>query len=438
MSFTLSADSGETGPVQWLIENRVLQFKFDLFFGRGDAGKSNLVTRIIGDWHNDSSMTGERKLKRVLWLTEEEGLTAKVKPRLYQYGLTEDQIVTINYHTGECAKPILPQDHDKFVTLLKDNRINCVVIDPWTELLHGDWSVFQPEDMRPYINGLNRVCLAARATILGIGHVRKASGGHSSDDMLGCRQIMDSTRCVNRVDKTEELKPRHFFAVQKCNDADPTNPMQFAFEPKINGFSKVVWKGEFDGTISDIKSMSESKVKRSKLDDAKRMLTEALKDGPKTAKELGEEIKNNLMCHRTVDEAKIQMGVKSTRKVNQDGVGYWIWTMPTAEELETSSTPGEPPVPQLTVEDLPEFKPQPLLTLSQENPETGLVEEPKRMYPPVCKNKIGWDRQPSVCHNMAGKGGYCHGCKDMIAHFKKIDKEAKAVKKPRPKKAQAK
>jgi len=354
VSFTLSTESGESGPVQWLIENRILQFNYNLLFGRGEAGKSSLTSNIIGDWNNNPEMKGERKLKRILWLSEEEGLTGKVKPRFAQYGISEDRVVTLNYHTGDCPRPILPQDQEKFVALLKDNNINCVVLDPWIELLHGDWNLFQENQVRLYVNGLNRVCLLARATIFGIGHVRKAQGGHSSDDMLGCRKVIDACRCVNRVDKTEEMIPRHFFTVQKCNDADPTKPMQFAFGPKANGFSKVEWKGEFDGTIGDIKTRSESKVKRSKLEDAKKMLMETLADGPKTAQEIAAEIKNNLMCPRTVDEAKVQMGVLSVRKVDTaTGKGYWVWEMPAHVPPESSLTEGVT-MPQLTLEDLPE------------------------------------------------------------------------------------
>jgi hypothetical protein len=423
VSFTLSKDSGETGPTQWLIENRVLQFKFNLIFGRGEAGKSSIVGKIIGDWHNDTSLKGERKLNRVLWLTEEEGLTGKVKPRLFQYGLDDDQIYTINYHTGECPRPILPQDHDKFVKFLKENKINCIVIDPWTEVLNGDWSVFQPEQMRPYINGLNRVCFAARATIFGIGHVRKASGSHSSDDMLGCRQIMDSTRCVNRVDKTEDLHPCHFFTVQKCNDADPTYPMQFGFSPKVNGFSKVEWLGEKELTIADIKAMSESKVKRGKMEQAIRLLTEALATQEVSAKDLIEEAKSYGIGDRTLDDAKAQLNIKSERRIYADsGKAYWVWMMP-KEAATNITTSGESDMPQLTLEDLPraDFEPEPEPT----------PEPAQGKYRRSCENKIGWGREPSICYNMVeGKGKFCHGCKSMLAHFKKVDKEAQAKKKP--------
>lgn len=352
MSFILSSESGESGTTQWLIENRILQFSFNLLFGRGEAGKSHLVSKLIGDWHNDQNLNGARKLKRVLWLTEEEGLTGKVKPRLFQYGLSNDQIVTINYHTGDCARPIIPLDHDKFVTLLKCNNINCVVIDPWTEMLHGDWSIFVPEQMRPYINGLNRVCFAARATIFGIGHVRKAPGSHSSDDMLGCRQIIDSTRCANRVDKTEELPPRHFFTVQKCNDADPTMPMQFGFGEKVNGFSQVVWKGEKELTIGDIKSLSESEIELSKMESALTMLRESLHDGDKPCIPLYEEAKLNGIGDRTLDKAKAKLKVTSHRIVPLEGKPYSAWRLPEAMRSTKYVFIKGRDMPQLTLEDL--------------------------------------------------------------------------------------
>lgn len=361
MSFTITSDLGSEETTSWLVENRVLQFKFNLIDGRGESGKSSVVSKIIGDWHNDKTLPVERRLNRVLWLSQEEDLNLDIKPRLWQYGLHKNQVVTIDYHSGAAARPILPDHETKFIDGLKANGINCIVIDPFVEVKPSQWSIFNPEQMQQFINCLGRICTQARATIFGMRHMRKADGSYSSDDGIGCAAIRDTTRCVLRVDRTEDRDRRHFLSVQKCNKAKPTMPLEFGFKTITKDLSEVIWKGEKDMTISEIKSMSESKVKRSKMDQAKRLLMEALANDDVTAKDLIEEAKTYGIGDRTLDEAKAELNIRSDRRIDSgSGKAYWVWMLP--KDIQTTpSSSSEKEMPQLTLNDLPESQPSPVV-----------------------------------------------------------------------------
>jgi len=316
MSFSVSNSVGNGAEVEWLVPDMVLQNEFVLVDGRGETGKSSLVASIIGEWNANQSFKLERAFKRVLWLSSEEEFDSIIKPRLIQYGLDKGDVLTINYASGEQRRPLMPANAAPLADLIRNHSINCLVIDPFSELKENDWNVNDGDAMRAYISSLSRLAKSTRTTIFGMRHMRKASGVHSSDDGMGSAQIKDTSRCVLRVDRTEGRARRRFWTVQKCNSAKPTTPREFTLLPTPHHFGKVQDLGHVDITIEEIKKMSESQVQRSKLEDAKKLLLEALKDGEVSAKQLITEAKDYGIGDRTLDQAKADLQVTSQRKVD--------------------------------------------------------------------------------------------------------------------------
>lgn len=363
MSFITTSNVGNGAEVEWIIPDMILQNEFNLVDGRGESGKSSIVTFIIGQWHNLKKLKNERQLRRVLWLSQEEEFDAITKPRLLQYGLEPDQVITIDYASGACRRPIMPMDHDALSELIKAKNVNCIVIDPFSELKQVDWNINDGDAMRNYISSLSRMCKQTRSTMFGMRHMRKAAGVYSSDDGTGSAQIRDTSRCVIRVDRTEGKQRRYFWSVQKCNSAKTTKPMEFAFEETPFAYGRVKAIGHQDISIEEIKKMSESRVKRSKLEDAKILLLQALHDGDKSCNELIEEANENGIGDRTLDDAKADLEVTSHRIVPQQGKAYFVWRLPEKLRSKDYITIKGKDMPQLTITDLPEYTNVPLKTL---------------------------------------------------------------------------
>jgi hypothetical protein len=366
VSFIIASESASKSHIEWIIEDRVVANDINLIDGRKSAGKSSVASAIIGDWHNDKRLQKENPLQRVLWLGVEENFNAVVKPRLLQYGLDPDQPKTIDYKHGVCPKPILPNDAEQLLTFILKHNVNALVIDPFSELKPGDWSINDGDQMRAYMTCIGGICSRAKCTAFALRHMRKASGTHAGDDGMGSVQIKNSIRQPLRVDVTEEKNKRRFFSVDESNISKPTHPLEFDYQRTPFAYGKLVWKGEFDGSVSDIKKMSESRVKRSKLEEAKRLLLEALREGEKSAKTLIQEAKDYGIGDRTLDDAKADLGIKSVRKVDSTtGNGMWTWRLPTEQEKETNNNTGEPDM-QLTLMDLPEQTGRPIETITED------------------------------------------------------------------------
>jgi len=80
MSFLITGKVSSNTSIDWIIPDMVLMNDLNLIDGRGETGKSSVVSAIIGQWHNDKGMILEKKLKRVLWLSQEEDFDLIVNP----------------------------------------------------------------------------------------------------------------------------------------------------------------------------------------------------------------------------------------------------------------------------------------------------------------------------------------------------------------------
>jgi len=353
VSFQLSRKTSATTKVEWIVPDIVVRNDVNLIDGRKSSGKSSVIAKILGDWHNQTGLMKWEKLRNILWLSCEESFDAIIKPRLMQYGIAEEQITTIDYKNGNSRKPVFPTDREAMYHFMKSNDINAIVIDPFSELKPTEWSVNDGDQMRSYMTSLVSLCFGLECTAFLPRHMRKGTGPHSGDDGVGSVQIKAAIRHPLRIDVTEEKIKRRFLTVQESNIAKPTLPLQFEIQNTDNSFGKLNWLGHKDISIDEIKKLAESKVKRSKLQDAKVLLLEALKEGPKSAKVLLQEAKDYGIGDRTLDDAKAELEVKSIRKVDPEtGNGQWVWTLPEPEPQPSNTENGEA-MPQLTLQDLP-------------------------------------------------------------------------------------
>lgn len=351
MSFTISRKTSATTKTEWIVPRLFIRNNVNLIDGRKGSGKSSLISRVLGDWHNAPNLPVWHKLKNILWLSSEEDYEIDIKPRLLQYGISEEQITTIDYKNGKSRKPIMPMDKDKLADFCRDNKVNALVVDPFRELIPDGWSINTGDQMRPYMTSFVSICSMCEITAFMPRHMRKAQGDFSGDDGEGSNQIKASIRHPLRIDVTEEKPKRRFLSVEESNKSGDLLPLQFSCPVDDNGVVKVEWLGHKEYTIDELKKLAQTKVKRTKLEEAKVLLLEALKEGEKSSKVLIQEAKDYGIGDRTLDDAKADLGIKSVRKVDlTTGNGMWVWKLP--PDI-TQSPPSSEEDMQLTLSDLP-------------------------------------------------------------------------------------
>lgn len=368
MSFTISRKTSATSKVEWIIPDLIVRNDVNLIDGRKSCGKSSAVAKILGDWHNQLGLPKWQQLRNILWLSSEENFDSIIKPRLMQYGISEDQITTIDYKNGNSSKPEFPRDREAMYRFMNDNSINALVIDPFSEVKPVEWSINDGDQMRSYMTSFVSLCFGLECTAFALRHMRKSSGSFSGDDGIGSVQIKASIRHPLRIDVTEEKIKRRFLTVEESNIAKASMPMQFGFTDTDNSFGKIEWMGHKDISIDELKKLAESKVKRSKLEDGKVLLTQALHDGDKAANELIEEAKENGIGDRTLDDAKADLQVSSHRIVPMQGKAYFVWRLPEALRSKDYVIIKGKDMPQLTITDLTEYAEQPIKTLADYPP----------------------------------------------------------------------
>ena len=353
MSFNISRNTGSNAKIEFLVEDRVVLNDTNLIDGRKSTGKSSVVCKIIADWFHNKSLSDPNRLKGVLWLSSEENFDTTIKPRLMYYGLTEDMVSTIDYKNGKSPRPILPQDLDKLVEFCKQHGINCVVVDPFSELKPSAWSINDGDQMREYMTAIAALCTRANVTAFVMRHMRKSNGPYSGDDGIGSVMIANTVRLRTRLDVSSEADSRRFWTVQESNIVRPSFPMAYEFKATDRTFGEVVWKGEQQITIEEIKKLSEEDVKRMKMEDAKRLLLEALKEGPKPCVDLIDEAETFGIGERTLAEAKARLKIWSDRlKDTSSGKMYWVWGLAEHKPTNTTNTPTDTGM-QLTLQELP-------------------------------------------------------------------------------------
>jgi DNA repair protein RadA/Sms len=231
---------------------------------------------------------------------------------------------------GENAKrgSIRLSDLDLLTQALAATGAKLLIVDPIQSYLGSDVDSHRSNETRPILDGLARLAEEHHCAVLLVRHFAKATAGRAIHRGLGS---IDFTGAVRVELHAGLVNDQHVMVTAKSN----LGPFGKSLGYAIEGDGLFRWTGEADVTAGDLQMAEPTGDERGALDEAVWHLSEALKDGPKTAKEVQRELREAGLTEATVRRAKTKLGVVSQKTAMN---GAWMWVLPGTEDAQTPVT----------------------------------------------------------------------------------------------------
>jgi len=313
--------------VEWLWYPYIPFGKVTVIQGDPGDGKTTFVLNIAALLSNGAPMPDRDdtvECSTIIYQSAEDGAEDTIKPRLVSAGADCSRIAFID----ETKKGLTLTD-ERIEKAIRDSGVRLLVIDPLQAFL-GDGSEMNRADaIRPMLKHLASVADRTGCAIIIIGHMNKASGVKGLYRGLGSIDISAAARSVLLVGRIKSNPSIRIMAQLKNSLAEEGNPIAF----EINENSAVRWIGEYDITADELLNGDESQNESPKLTEAIENLESLLAAGKTPCVQIYEVLKQKGIGKRSIDRAKKQLGVKSSK--HSDG---WYWSMPEAEAIAYCDT----------------------------------------------------------------------------------------------------
>jgi hypothetical protein len=334
-------------PVRWLWEQRFPRDKLSMLSGDPDLGKTWIALDIIsrlttGRAFPHCARPAFKERRDALWVSVEDDDGDTVLPRLLTLDGDPSRVHSYRYVMANHFDPATKTEKmgeqllalDKHLGLLERWLINhplvvLVVLDPLAAFL-GGINTHKDSDIRRLLAPVKVLAKRRGVGILGINHLNK-EGQEVKKAMyrsMGSIGLVGAARASWLVAPDPERPlDRRLFTKVKCNvQSEDVGGLAY-YIGKAHGGLK--WGERVETTADEaIAPPQQEKSSRSQArEDAREWLRAELKDGPVAADDVIAKAKADLICKRTLDYAKKDLGVLSVRAGKT-----WQWRLPGKSE----------------------------------------------------------------------------------------------------------
>jgi hypothetical protein len=315
--------------VSWLWKPRIPIGNITMLEGDPGIGKGFVLARIAADV---SRGTNGFQLGNVLWLEGEDDPEDTIKPRL----------MAANAECGAIhvmpKPPYLdtPEGNRELQQRIDETNAALVIISPLFGSVSGKTSTIADNEIREVLTPLRDIASEKQIAILAIRHLNKTGKEKAIYRGSGSMAITGAARSVLLAGYSVNDKDQLALVHIKCNVAAKGESLGYKITPCMVGddieTARLEWTGDSDVQAEDILGSEFKKAvpdKPSVIEQAKSFLIEALKGGPRSAREIESDAGRLDISKRTLARAKNLLGVESAK----NGKGGWTWTLP-AEILE--------------------------------------------------------------------------------------------------------
>ncbi|MDJ0455479.1 AAA family ATPase [Gordonia amicalis] len=331
----VNADQVEIEKIQWWEPGLIPSGSLTLLAGRGNAGKSTAAAA----WAAIETKRGGH----VLWLHSEESRSRHVKPKLVAAGADCTKVHFLEVtEEGTDARLSLPDDLPALRDLMSDNQIRFLVLDAVTSFKAGNKSGDKQDEIRPFLEGLNRLADDLGAVVLGIAHFNKGTGREARLLVTGSTAWTDVPRSVLGFARDDSTGGGVITDVKGNLVAVPRS-LTYSFVTvtvpvgdDATEVGRVVFGEDTTTTVDDL--LNRSRDEGSDEDDSPRgWLSRFLKNGPQPAGnvyavggEAGYSDRQLRNAHRNVCGRPENMKSFVKREPGST-TGPWVWRLPSQE-----------------------------------------------------------------------------------------------------------
>lgn len=325
----------ERREVCWLWDKRIPRKRISLLVGRPGEGKSmvtmDLVSRVTTgrDWPDGSPCTQGS----VVLVAGEDDPHDTIRPRLDAHGadVTRVHLLQSVIRIGRGGAAIESAFTLADLTALESalaQITDCamVIIDPIGSFIGGGVDAHRDNEVRAVLAPLAALAQRSGAAILLVAHQRKGAASHADDLVLGSRAFTGIARSVLHLMIDPDDNGRRLLLPGKMNLSSPAaglafrisgNPARVEYEPDPVAM-----------TANDALAAQAGRAggRRTERDDAAEWLRDYLSDGPRLARDVLAEAKAAGLAKRTIERAKLVVGVRARKETFSGG---WVWELDT-------------------------------------------------------------------------------------------------------------
>ena len=304
-------------PVRWLWYPFFAIGKISLLQGDPGDGKSTMMLRLIAEISNGGATPDGKNFgrpQRVIYQCSEDGVADTIKPRLEDCGANCQNVAFINEETYSG----LTLDDERLRQAIIEFRPRLVVIDPIQAYLGCDSDLQIAGRARKLMSRLGLWASTYDCAIVLIGHLNKREGTKGLYRSLGSIDVVAAARSVLQVERhadNSDVRIVH----QIKNSLGPSGG-EIWFE--INSSTGFHWL-ECNAEIKlpgDGADVVEEPHFQNKMEKAAFWIKKLLEQGDMPSKEMYYRLIELGIGHKTAEETKKVLGIRSYRVMRQ-----WYW-----------------------------------------------------------------------------------------------------------------
>jgi hypothetical protein len=335
--------------VHFLWQGRVALAKLGVIDGDPGLGKSTITDDLAARVSTGARMPdGSPGIgpAGVVILSAEDGIADTIRPRCEAAGADLDRIAVLTIADGPYDRPAaIPDDLGHVEAAIGRLGALLVIVDPLMAHLPGHVNSYRDQDVRRALAPFAALAERTGAACLVVRHLTKAAGGSSLYRGGGSIGIVAAARTALLValDPDDETGERRILAVNKSNLARHAPALSFTIAETIlpGGIvtSRVRWGETTAHTAAQLLAVPVDGEDRGALGEAEVVLSTILASGPVAAKEVRVEARSAGVSDRTLDRAKVTLGVAVARVGGLGSAGRWEWALGPKNATIRLSTP---------------------------------------------------------------------------------------------------
>ncbi len=322
---TISFNEIEPEPINWLWPGYLPLGKLVTLDGDPGTSKTTFAIDIAARITRGAPMpleeTAIRSPGRVLFLSAEDGLADTLRPRLEAANADINRVFAPQL-TSTGRLPTLPDDIGEFQSMIFRLKPILVILDPLAAFLSANINSHRDSDIRRALFPVSLLAGNTGATVLIIRHLNKMPGTSAMYRGGGSIGIIGAARAAFLVGKAPDESDDRILAPIKSNLSRLPRSIRYRTIDK-DGVPQIEWLDYSDYSADQLVGNSPSRKQGGRvLNHAKTFLQGALANGPIASTELDSLTEAQGISKRTLDRAKKDLGIKSTKRGFNDGRWY--------------------------------------------------------------------------------------------------------------------
>lgn len=309
------------GRARWLWEPYLARGKLALLDGDPGVGKSLVTIDVAARLSRgaplpDGSASGRPHV--TLLLSAEDGPDT-TRPRAEAAGADLDFVIAASAGGAPFALPAGLPDLEE---LVRAYAADLVVIDPVAAFLPPEVAANVDQCVRRALNPLAALAERTDCAVLLVRHLRKSESAKAVLRGQGSMGIIGAARTALLAARHPADGSRAVLAVSKSNVAGVGPSLGYRVTADAAGRAAIDWTGPADLSADALGLRPELPLRA--RDRATDWLRAELAGGPQRAAELIAAAAGAGIPDRTLDRAKVELGVRSHRVARRDGQ-EWYW-----------------------------------------------------------------------------------------------------------------